>query len=1255
MGEKKKFEEFTGLYSLSKTLRFELKPVGKTMENIKKESWILKRDEQRAKDYTKIKPIFDKLHDDFIQESLSDAKIDWQDFYDFYVLYKSKIRNKSSLSSKDLKQIEDEFVSRQKRLRKDIVELYKKTADEWKSKYVNKKGKSILKWKWFKILTEKNILKVLEEIYKDHTEKLKVIKNFDWFFTYFTGFNQNRENYYDDGKKSTAVAYRIVNQNLITFCNNVWLEDKIEEIGLSEEEKQIFEPNFYNKCLHQQGIDAYNELIGGKKDEKGVRLTDGINQRLNQYGQRNKKKMPKLKPLYKQIGSIKAKTIPFDLIETDEDLKSEIVKFVDLSKEYNPKIRKLIESIFKGEYELNKIWIAKNQLTWISNIFFTSWFTINEVGVQQKIFTKSKKKDGEEKITIPAYVSLAQLKSILESIEYVDQSNIEENQRTYLFKPHYEIQRWELTNNWEFFINRLQAYFTELYDLPIDKLNSIVEEFDKSKDEHKKVLKNYADNTLNIFRFFRLFKVDQGKWNGELADFYADFEQIIAEYPIHKLYDTIRNYITKKPYSTDKIKLNFDCSTLLGGWDKNKETQNLSVLLKDDENYYLAIMRKDNNKFFDKNKNPSLYDIAWNSNILQKMNYKQIATPTGVWWFVRKCFKSAQKLGWQCPVECLTLDGKIIIKDDEINDLSTLIDCYKDFFEKYEKDWFKYKDYDFNFKDSDKYEKLSEFFSDVEKQWYKLWWDKVNKSYLWNMAENGDVYLFQISSKDFQRKNKKSKPDLQTIYWKNMFVDWSNIKLNGQAEIFFRKKSMKKKNKIITKEKQQEIIALDRNNKKYNPWEKQRYTEDKILFHCPITLNFGVKWNPRINDKVNEYIKKNNDIHIIGIDRGEKHLAFYSVVDGGGKIVEQWTLNIINGVNYEKILTEKAWDRLKSRQNWDTIGKIKDLKQGYISQVVRKIVDLVLKYNAIVVLESLNAGFKNSRKKIEQSAYQNLELALAKKLSFLVNKNTKLWEPSSATNAYQLCPAVNYFGDIEKATQYGVMYYARANYTSITDPVSGFRKNLYLKKGKISDMREQILKFQEIWFDSVKNAYYFKYNPWEFTNFRWYAKNWTIWSDVERWRGRRDNHGVWKSVKYSPTEELDKLLRKYDIVKNNLILAQIENNNSLPASFYQSLIWIIDLILQLRNSGEIYHDFILSPVEVDGKKFDSREYYDKKPTEESSNIPMPTSGDANGAYNIARKGLMIVNNIRNGVMSDRNKNFYKLYISDADWDRYVQK
>ena len=42
------FKDFTNLYPLSKTIRFELKPVGKTLENILTKGLIAK-DEKRAK------------------------------------------------------------------------------------------------------------------------------------------------------------------------------------------------------------------------------------------------------------------------------------------------------------------------------------------------------------------------------------------------------------------------------------------------------------------------------------------------------------------------------------------------------------------------------------------------------------------------------------------------------------------------------------------------------------------------------------------------------------------------------------------------------------------------------------------------------------------------------------------------------------------------------------------------------------------------------------------------------------------------------------------------------------------------------------------------------------------------------------------------------------------------------------------------------------------------------------------------------
>lgn len=50
----KKIDSFTGKYSLSKTLRFRLIPVGKTLENFKNKK-LLDEDMTRAENYEKIK------------------------------------------------------------------------------------------------------------------------------------------------------------------------------------------------------------------------------------------------------------------------------------------------------------------------------------------------------------------------------------------------------------------------------------------------------------------------------------------------------------------------------------------------------------------------------------------------------------------------------------------------------------------------------------------------------------------------------------------------------------------------------------------------------------------------------------------------------------------------------------------------------------------------------------------------------------------------------------------------------------------------------------------------------------------------------------------------------------------------------------------------------------------------------------------------------------------------------------------------
>ena len=656
-------------------------------------------------------------------------------------------------------------------------------------------------------IQEKDIVIIKQEIQV-------VITSFQNFFTYFSWFNTNRKNYYVDKDQSTAVANRIVNENFLMFCNNVFVyEDNkyiFDEIGLTEDEKDFFDPHSYNSYLHQDGIDMYNAIVWWKTNHKWERLTDGINQKLNEYRQKKKvKEKIQLHVLYKQIWSQKARTVPFEFIETDGDLVDEIRKIIEFSQEYNPKVIDLLHTIFTENEELDKIRIAKSNVNFLSNKYFSNWYAIAEEWQKQWIFKKDK-----EDIKIPAYITLQDVKNILENIVHVDQSDMAEEQRNYLFKSRLEEKyRNSENNNRKVLLVILRNEFEKLfyqdevlvsenkewekievhqygYDIAKQKLEQIIPIFDKKNIKHKKILKVFADRCLQIVNFLKTFKAQQDKVSGELGHFYSSYGEIDINYPISKHYDSIRNYITKKPYSEEKIKLNFDCSTLLWWWDKNKETQNLSVLLKDKNKYYLAILDKNNKKVFDKETNRSLFTLWSGDDILEKMYYKLLPGPNKM---LPKCLlpKSDRKKYGASDKILELYDAGTFKQWDDFNktDLHTLIDFYKSALQKHE-EW---QIFDFQFKPTLQYDDIGQFYADIRKQGYKIWWDCLSKQKLLELVDEWKLYLFEISSKDFNTLDSWKKKNLQTLYWENLFKKETNIKLNGEAEIFFRKKSIKEK------------------------------------------------------------------------------------------------------------------------------------------------------------------------------------------------------------------------------------------------------------------------------------------------------------------------------------------------------------------------------------------------------------------------------------------------------------------------------
>ena len=713
------------------------------------------------------------------------------------------------------------------------------------------------------------------------------------------------------------------------------------------------------------------------------------------------------------------------------------------------------------------------------------------------------------------------------------------------------------------------------------------------------------------------------------------------------LYNKVRNWLTRKPYSTKKIKLNFENAQLLGGWDMNKEADYASVLLRKNNQYYLAIMDKKHNHAFDIETLPS--DGA----CFEKIDYKLLP---GANKMLPKVFFSKSRINEFAP----STDIQIAYRQEthkkgknfNLADCHRLIDFFKQSIAKHE-DWSKFP---FHFSDTSTYEDISGFYREVEQQGYTIGFRKISESYIYRLVDEGKLYLFQIWNKDFSDYSKGT-PNMHTLYWKALF-DKANLadvvyKLNGQAEVFYRKRSLQKENTTVHKALQPIKNKNTQNEKStstfdYDIVKDRRYTVDKFHFHVPITINFKSSGRPNINEHVLDIIRHHGIEHVIGIDRGERHLLYLSLIDLKGRIIKQMTLNEIKqqtggnyGTNYKELLAAREGDRAEARRNWKKIENIKDLKAGYLSQVVHVITQMMVEYNAIVVLEDLNMGFMRGRQKIERSVYEQFEHMLIDKLNFYVDKKKEACAPGGLLHGLQLANKFESFNKLGK--QSGCLFYVPAWNTSKIDPVTGFVNMLDARYESVESSRRFFSRFDVIRYNEEKNWFEFTF---DYNNF--HAKldgtktQWTLCTYGSRIKTFRNPAKLnqWDNEEVVLTDEFKKVFANAGInIHGNLkeAICSLAKREHL-----EPLMHLMKLLLQLRNSktnSEV--DYMLSPVAENGVFYDSR----------SCNGNLPIDADANGAYNIARKGLWVLRQIQDSKPGDK----LNLALSNKEWLRFVQE
>lgn len=1159
------FEPFINVYSLTKTVCFNLIPTELTKKNMDEHPDSLQRDLARKDNMPKIQEAFDSILNNNVYSSLKSSNIDIKPIKDAYFhIIGSQDENKKEAY---------------KNLRNDIVEHI--------SDFLFKANNNLFNNDTLKTIRDNSDIDI--EILSLYSKQ------------YLSKFIESRK------ESLKNIAKRIVEnceqqiRNIIVINEINKLNYKIPfDIGLFFDNDEIF--------YDQEVINKYNELIAS------------VNQKLNEDYQKNIIKRFKLVNLKKAVLS-NVKTFEIEQYRSNDDVKK---SFDKLFSEYP--IEKVYQKLYllfknKNNYDTNKVYIMNSKIHDLSQRICGNHNIISDK-INDYVYNNIKNKKEQEKFKKQNF-----------SIENIN-----------------KIADIDIFNTIKISNNYLKLY-KDFCNCPTDSADFL------------NVILNLSNDIIDTFSILKIFV------NQEDADnnFYNEYNDLVNFYKsFNKVFNCSRNFATKKNEYVKSYIVNFDNNQFGGGWSITKEKDYRCCIFIKDNKYYFGFL------------NSNKYDFEYTDDInhsYRKMIYMQNSGSSsrtiGKIIFavndVKNHFSSSNETMILNTGSCDNLEITREIYDIYCNktfktvkaDKIKYINFLKDFYlNKYTKRNY----FDFSlFKDAEKYDLIEDFYNDVDISTYSVSYKNVSDECIENLQKENKLWLFQIYCQDFsEHKHTDSKKNIHTMIFESFFSEENKnkhypIQLQGEFEIRYRDEGItdgtihkkgsillnkfdKNNNRIpdssytkLFKYVNDEKVDLNEEEKeyirkellithvaKYDIIKDRRYINPKYEIHLPFKLNRNAddaKNYRKMNEKLNEYVQK-NQCNIIGIDRGERNLLCATVINKDGHVLHRECLDEIDGVNYNNLLNTIEKDRDKSRKTWNSISKIKDVKKGFISLAVKKIVDLVDKYNAIISLENLNNGFINSRVKIEKSIYQQFVNQLINKLAYMVvNKN------ESIINVKQLA-----FIGLDDFNHNGIVYYVNPSYTSKIDSNTGFANLFDFSKITNAEKRKEFFSKMNIIAYDNNYCFEFDYKDFDTYNNALDGKKFKVSSYGNRIKRFKNNNGYWDSKNININDELNNIFANTDKTNiKNIIL----NDEKICSKVFE----IFKLIVQLRNTDS-NHDYLVSPIKS------NYGYYDTNLIMYNDRTNTVCNPDIEASYNIAIKAMLKIYQNKHEL-----KDYFEYYLN----------
>ena len=1155
-------EQLTNLFQAHKTVKFELRPIGKTEDLIDSDGFLMSDDKEKAMAYQVVKCLIEYYYQNEVIAPLLEKIKDDKEWNSLLVAYGNAAdSNERKAISKKLAGV----IDKSKPTKPTAKALYTPLQDYLETL---KHGDVQLTLKdlqydeiFIKGITLREVWgKELKDFVQDAISKFKD------FTLYLDPLAINMDQVFS-GKKN-GLAYRIVYQNLYTFFKNKKTLDDlrivIEEFG-NEREYLVTD---FSECLLQSGIDEYNMYIGQ------------LVKKLKEYSDSHPKSPmwhKRFKQLNKQI--LSPRIAPSWLPAAFMNDSMMVVAVQAFLNSVNPLLPALSEIINQIDTYDGHIYIYRKSLRSIAAQMTGDYTSLDDAFEIPGGNNKSESLSLQWMLPDFKEDFFLFLKSNL-SATLLSIQNTSSEAEKYLSLKRAEDNDYRKDNQASISIKRLVDSYKQLYSL-LRPLNGTGDEEDQDED------------------------------------FYGDFMPIIEMLrPIIKLFDSVRNWLTKSAFSNDSYPVYLGLATILKNWTKK------AVYIKKEGKYYFCIagIKHGEGKGATKEIRQILKQLFASSSQKDATIYlanKQ--TPDRIAANLPRIFICSKKGEVNSFVKTEHPELKAEweqLKDDRYKspDMKNEAICY---FQKCLQLHNDYRMFNFHFQPASEYDDYNSFVESLKNEELFLFEEKaICWDELLQLVEEGKIYLFQLYNKDYANNRPvNSAPNLHTLYWETVFSQQNRLTYDFKLEepkLYFR-----------------EIADVVQRTGDYHS-VPLRYQKPKLHLHIPILMNANSQDVKDINRLVIEQVQAGAFSHIIGIDRGERNLLYYSILDMDGNIVGQDSLNVINGIDYHEKLMEKENDLDDERRNWKVRSGIRKLKEGYISQAIHQLTTLIVKHNAIVVLEDLDDSFKHGRQKIDMQIYQLFEKMLIEKLSFMVDKHvTDENRIGSPLHALQL---TNPDIDLPKTgiRQNGILFFVPPEYTSAIDPVTGFC-NLFDKE-RVKDIRRLLTSFRRISYNAEKDWFEFE---WDYQDVVQYTRlkqcanpqPWVACTYGERveWTGSKRYRNQ-KCECIALTAKFKALFEKYKIeylTGANLkdVLYSINKKDDI-----KELKRLFFLTLSLRNKPDKDTDYILSPVQ------DANiEFFDSRKVDKEVMPKLPENGDANGAYNIARKGLLSLKKLKNGV------------------------